>query len=173
MKLFFETEHLLIRQFEIEDANRLYQNHMEEKVKKWFPNECYADINETKGAIEFYRDCVDKNRLPFVLAVLLKETGELIGDTGVREVEGRENEIEIGYQIGDKYCGKGYATEVLKAMTEFSFNELKANVIYGRVVHGNDASARVLQKAGYSFENEEFDAEDDPYGNGMLVYKKV
>lgn len=38
MKLFFETEHLLIRQFEIEDANRLYQNHMEEKVKKSIVN---------------------------------------------------------------------------------------------------------------------------------------
>ena len=163
MKIFFETEHLLIRQFEIEDANRLYQNHMEEKVKKWFPNECYADIYEAKGAIEFYRDCVDKNRLPFVLAVLLKETAELIGDTGVSEVEGTDNEVEIGYQISDKYCGKGFATEVLKAMTDFSFNKMSADVVYGRVVHGNNASARVLEKAGYSFENEEFGAEDDPY----------
>ena len=173
MKFYFETEHLLIRQFEIEDANRLYHNHMEEKVKKWFPNECYADINEAKGAIEFYRDCIDKNSLPFVLAVLLKETRELIGDTGVSEVEGRENEVEIGYQISDKYCGKGYATELLNAMTKFAFEHMRAEVIHGRVVHGNGASARVLEKCGYNFVNEEFGAEDDPYGNGMLVYKKV
>jgi ribosomal-protein-alanine N-acetyltransferase len=33
------------------------------------------------------------------------------------------------------------------------------------------ASARVLEKAGYTFVNEEYGAEDDPYGNGMLVYK--
>lgn len=44
-------------------------------------------------------------------------------------------------------------------------------VSYGRVVHGNGASARVLEKAGYLFLKEEFGAEDDPYGNGMLVYK--
>lgn len=170
---FFKTEHLLIRQFEINDANRLYENHLEEKVKKWFPNESYADIDEARGAIEFYRDCVNNNRLPFVLAVQLKETGELIGDTGISEVEGSENEVEIGYQISDKYCGRGYATELLDAMTEFAFAEIKTEVIYGRVVHGNMASARVLEKCGYSFVNEEFGAEDDPYGNGMLVYKKV
>ena len=44
--------------------------------------------------------------------------------------------------------------------------------MHGRVVHGNEASARVLEKNGYRFAEEEFGAEDDPYGNGMLVYRK-
>ena len=42
----------------------------------------------------------------------------------------------------------------------------------GRVVHGNEASAKVLEKNGYRFVKEEFGAEDDPYGKGMLVYAK-
>ena len=45
-----------------------------------------------------------------------------------------------------------------------------AKTLYGRVMHGNDASVRVLEKNGYRFLEEEFGAEDDPYGNGMLVY---
>ncbi len=171
MKIFFETEHLLIRKLEPEDADRLFENHAEEKVKKWFPNESYADLNEAKEAIAFFGDCVDKDRLPFVLALELKETGELIGDTGVSEVDGEPDAVEIGYQICDKYCGRGFATEALKAMTEFSLAKFGAKVSYGRVVHGNGASARVLEKAGYLFLKEEFGAEDDPYGNGMLVYK--
>ena len=140
-------------------------------MKKWFPNESYADLDEAKGAIEFFADCVEKDQLPFVLAIELKETGELIGDTGISEVEGEPEAVEIGYQICDKYSGRGLATEALKAMTEFSFAKFGAMVSYGRVVHGNTASARVLEKAGYLFVNEEFRAEDDPYGNGMLVYK--
>ena len=169
---YFETEHLVIRNLEYDDAEQLYNNHLNEKMKKWFPNEVYADIDEAKGAIEFFSDCVNNDRLPFVLAVELKETGELIGDTGVSEVEGVPNEVEIGYQICDKYSGKGYASELVKAMTEFSFSRFAISVVFGRVIHGNDASARVLQKAGYSFVTEEFGAEDDPYGNGMWVYKK-
>ena len=156
MEKLFETEHLLVRKLETDDAVRLFENHAEEKVKKWFPNESYADLNEAKEAIEFFRDCVEKDQLPFVLAIELKETGELIGDTGVSEVEGEPEAVEIGYQICDKYCGRGFATEALKAMTEFSFAKFGATVSYGRVVHGNTASARVLEKAGYLFVNEEF-----------------
>ena len=106
-----------------------------------------------------------------MLAVELKETGELIGDTGISEVEGASGEIEIGYQICEKHTGKGFATELVKAMNEFIFSRFEADVIYGRVVKGNTASVRVLEKSGYTFVREEFGAEDDPYGNGMLVYK--
>lgn len=43
-------------------------------------------------------------------------------------------------------------------------------VLRFRVMRGNNASVRVLEKNGYIFVEEEFGAEDDPYGNGMLVY---
>lgn len=172
MSYIFETEHLKIRKFQMEDVQRLYENHLEEEVKKWIPNESYADMEETRDAINFYVDCVNNRHLPFVLAVELKETGELIGDTGVNEVEGNANEVEIGYGICKKYSGKGYATELLCAMTKFIVSTFGMNVLYGRVMRGNDASVRVLEKSGYTFVKEEFGAEDDPYGNGMLIYKK-
>lgn len=172
MEYIFETEHLRIRKFVMEDAQSLYENHLEEEVKKWIPNESYADIEETKGAINFYVDCVNNGHLPYVLAVELKETGELIGDTGVNEVEGKASEVEIGYGICKKYSGQGYATELLNAMTKFIISTFGIDVLYGRVMRGNDASVKVLEKNGYIFVEEEFGAEDDPYGNGMLVYKK-
>ncbi len=172
MEYIFETAHLKVRKFEIEDARCLYANHLGEEVKKWIPNECYADLEEAQGAIKFYADCVDHRHLPYVLAVELKETGELIGDTGVNEVEGSPNEVEIGYVICEKHSGKGYATELLRAMTEFITKAFGISVLYGRVMHGNNASVRVLEKNGYRFVEEEFGAEDDPYGSGMLIYQK-
>jgi ribosomal-protein-alanine N-acetyltransferase len=39
-------------------------------------------------------------------------------------------------------------------------------------MHGNHASVSVLKKNGFDFVSEEMGAEDDPYGNGMLIYKK-
>ena len=171
MECVFETEHLRIRKFVDEDAPALYSNHLEDEVKEWIPNESYADLEETKGAINFYIDCVNEGHLPYVLAVESKETGELIGDTGVNGVEGKENEVEIGYGICKRYSGKGYATELLSAMTEFVVSTFGINVLYGRVMHGNNASVRILEKNGYIFVKEEFGAEDDPYGKGMLIYK--
>jgi len=167
----YETERLIIRKFRDEDARELYENHLDDEVRKWFPNECYADPAEAQDAICMYIDCVNKGHLPYVLGVELKATGELIGDTGISEVEGKPDEVEIGYCIGRKYRSRGYATELLKATSAFVASRFGIRVIYGRVVHGNGISAKVLEKNGYQFIREEFGAEDDPYGHGMLVYR--
>lgn len=171
MDFVFATEHLIIRKFTMEDAQALFKNHLEDEVKTWIPNESYADIKEAQGAISFYVECANNRRLPYVLAVELKETGELIGDTGVNEVEGNCNEAEIGYVICKKYSGKGYATELVNAMTRFVASFFGIDVLYGRVMRGNNASVRVLEKNGYVFIGEEMGAEDDPYGNGMQIYR--
>ena len=172
MACFFETEHLRIRKFAAEDDGALFENHLEEAVKKWIPNESYGDLEEAQRAIRFYADCVNNRRLPYVLAVESKETGELIGDTGINEVEGKPGEVEIGYTICQKHSGKGYATELVKAMTEFAVSAFGVGALYGRVIRGNRSSVRVLEKNGYVFIGEETDAEDDPYGKGMLIYRK-
>ena len=172
MEIMFETARLAVRKFRDEDAIRLYENHRDGEVRKWFPNECYADPEEALDAIRFYAGCVDNGRLPFVLGVELKETKELIGDTGISEVEGKTDETEIGYCIGQPYRGKGYASELLEAVSGFAASRFGIRTIWGRVVHGNEASAKVLEKSGYEFVREEFGAEDDPYGSGMLVYRK-
>ena len=171
MDTLFETERLIIRKFEAEDAEQLYENHMDEEVRKWFPNECYADLEEAQDAIRFYADCVDHGKLPFVLGVELKGTGELIGDTGISAVEGSPGETEIGYCIRQKYRRKGYATELLRAISGFVVSRFDIGVIWGRVVYGNEASAKVLEKSDYQFVRKEFGAEDNPYGNEMLVYQ--
>lgn len=57
-------------------------------------------------------------------------------------------------------------------MTKFVVENFGIQILYGRVMHGNEASVRVVEKNGYEFVREEFGAEDDPYGKGMLIYKK-
>ena len=159
-----------VRPFTPEDAERLYQNHREAAVKQWIPNECYADLEEARDAAAFFAERIQNSVLPFVLAVIWKETGELIGDTGVNEVEGKPGEVEIGFTICEKYSGKGCATELVAAMTDYIFSNMGMKVLYGRVLRGNAASVRVLEKNGYRFVGEEYGAGDDPYGQGMLVY---
>lgn len=83
MEYLFETERLRIRKFESTDAQCLYENHSEEEVKKWFPNESYADVEEAQDAIRFYADCVDRGHLPYVLAVERKEKCNQNGELGV------------------------------------------------------------------------------------------
>ena len=172
MEYIFETEHLRVRRFEREDAENLCRIHLDEEVKKWIPGESYEDPAEAQEAAAFFADCVNRRELPFVLAAELKGTGELIGDTGINQVDGKPEEVEIGFVIRRESRGRGYATELVKGMTAYAADTFRAGILYGRVMKGNDASVRVLEKSGYSFAAKEDGAEDDPYGNGMLVYIK-
>ena len=172
MEYVFETGRLRARAFVPGDAERLYEIHLDEEVKKWFPNESYQDAQEAGEAAVFFADCVKAGRLPCVLAVELKRTGELIGDAGINEADGKPEEIEVGYVICRELRGQGYATELLGGLTEYAASAFGVKSLFGRVVNGNGASVRVLEKNGYGFVAEESGAEDDPYGHGMLVYMK-
>lgn len=172
MEKLYETERLILRCFTDGDAQALYENHLDNEVRTWFPNECYADAGEALEAIRFYAACVRKGRLPFVLGAELKATGELIGDAGVNEAEGKPGEVEVGYCIGRPYRRRGYAAELLRAVSGCIAARFGIGVMYGRVVRGNEASVKVLERNAFRFEREEFGAEDDPDGRGMLVYKK-
>ena len=56
MEYLFETARLGVRAFTMEDAQRLYENHLEEAVKRWIPNESYADLEEARDAAAFFAD---------------------------------------------------------------------------------------------------------------------
>ena len=95
----------------------------------------------------------------YYVAIELKENGELIGDTGVNEVEGGNNEVEIGYSICNQYSGNGYATETVIAMTNYVKHSFGIKALYGRVMKGNIASVKVMERSGYVYFEEELDAE--------------
>jgi len=59
---------------------------------------------------------------------------------------------EIGYWIGEPFWGRGIVTEALQAVTRFAIDEHRLTRVYAVPFAGNRGSARVLEKAGYSFE---------------------
>jgi RimJ/RimL family protein N-acetyltransferase len=81
---------------------------------------------------------------------------------------------KIGYWIGEAYWGRGIITEALNAMSEWAFRELNLVRLYAKVFARNQASARVLEKAGYIFEGRLLAhySRDGEFIDGLL-YAKV
>ena len=78
---------------------------------------------------------------------------ELIGGVGVHIQEDvHRRSAEIGYWLGQAFWGRGIATRVVDAMTDYAFANLPIVRVYAHVFEGNDASARVLEKIGYEYE---------------------
>lgn len=56
---------------------------------------------------------------------------------------------EIGYGISEKYQNNGYASEVVKAVLEWAFNNSNVTAIEAETDYKNAASKRVLEKCGF------------------------
>ena len=171
MNYLFEWARLGMRRFRPDDAERLYAIHLDEEVKQWIPNESYEDLSEAKEAAAFFGECVERNELPYVLAIEIKDTGELIGDIGINEVEGKPDEVEIGFVICRECRGKGYATETVQAMKGFAVSAFQTKTLYGRVMKGNNASVRVLEKTAITMSRRNPERRTIPTGTGCLCIR--
>ena len=60
---------------------------------------------------------------------------------------------EVGYWLGEPFWGRGIATEALRATTEYAFATFDVCRLTAGVFEWNSASARVLEKAGYTLES--------------------
>jgi len=80
---------------------------------------------------------------------VLKKSSEIIGLTGLNPYLPKEPEIE--WQLGVKFWGKGYATELGKAIIEAAFKNTDITKIYGMVNPENIGSNRVMNKIGMNF----------------------
>lgn len=59
---------------------------------------------------------------------------------------------EVGYWLGEPFWGRGIATEALRAVTRLAIDLYGLTRVYAVPFAGNGASARVLEKAGYTLE---------------------
>ncbi|HEY3066923.1 MAG TPA: GNAT family protein [Methylomirabilota bacterium] len=85
-----------------------------------------------------------------VWAVMAKESGRLVGGTGLEKIDWRNRRGESGTVIGEKDAwGKGYATEAMALRTAYAFRELGLEKVVTHVVLPNDASRRALERVGY------------------------
>ena len=82
-----------------------------------------------------------------VLAVTLKDTGDVIGAVGIT-FEPLHDRAELGYWIGVPFWGRGFASEAAAALVDFGFKELGLNRVQAHHMTCNPASGRVMLKLG-------------------------
>ena len=144
-----ETDRLILRKVKKEDAIYAYNNWCNsDKVAKYVTWDKHASIEVTKELYEIWEkeyECLDT----FRWIVELKDTHELIGTIDVMGKKYFKYDVcEIGYCYGDEFWNKGYATESLKRVMEYLFEEVDFKVIYANHMSKNPASGKVMEKAG-------------------------
>lgn len=83
----------------------------------------------------------------------IASSSEVIGGIGLhRQGDVHRLSAEVGYWLGEPFWGRGIATAALRAFTDWVFATTALERCFAGVFEWNVASARVLEKAGYTLE---------------------
>jgi RimJ/RimL family protein N-acetyltransferase len=148
-----ETDRLILREFSPEDANALVRILSDPETMRYYPAP-YDRTGVEQWIARNRERC--KNDGVGLWAMLLKSTGELIGDCGITklEVEG-EYLYEIGYHLRRDCWGQGMAAEAARACRDWGFQHLKTDRLISLIRPENGPSQRVAQR------------------NGMTIWKEI
>lgn len=148
----FFTERLCIKRFSPKDAGSLLAWHNDPNVHRYTLVEPLAHADEAARYIEKAMGSYQYG-IPDPLAICLKEDpGSVIGTIGCFRPQTGLPTFELAFDLAPEFWGKGLIVEAGKAMIDVAFKSLPMERLQARCVTQNEASHRVLEKLGMTFE---------------------
>jgi RimJ/RimL family protein N-acetyltransferase len=150
MNLPVETERLRLRKYEDKDLADILEYSSDADF--WLARNLDWSVSE-EGVREYWesqRD-VDPDTDPkwLDLVVELKAEGRVIGHVGIGVIRTGENrQGTIGWLLGRKYQGQGFATEAARALVTIGFDHLGLHRISARTGSDNIRSWHVMERLG-------------------------
>jgi RimJ/RimL family protein N-acetyltransferase len=144
-----ETERLRLRPFEAADLDALHEIYSDAGVVRY--------LYEAQRSREELRPVLERKRASTGVgaegdglnaAVVLCESGALVGDVSLFWLSETHRQAELGFVMHPAWHGRGYATEAARPFLAFAFETLCAHRVIGRTEARNVGSARVLEKLG-------------------------
>ena len=96
-----------------------------------------------------YEDFKLHKAITFAIDYKYKSILLLAGTIGIKDIDYVNKKADIGYWIGKQYQDKGIATECVKLVVNYAFDELKLEEISAYVFPDNKQSTKVLEKNGF------------------------
>lgn len=145
-----ETERLLLRKFEISDADAVLRFAADPEVTRYTGD---AGVVKTlEDAKEIITNTWHKDYEKYDygrLALVTKETEEVIGFCGLKYLTDFQK-TDLGYRMLPEYWGRGYATESSRAIISYAKENMDLTEIIAMAEVNNLGSEKVLLKLGFS-----------------------
>ena len=144
--MIFETDRLYLRKMNQDDYGALCKILQDEETMYAYEG-AFSD-EEAQAWLE--RQLSRYRKWGFGLwAVILKETGEMIGQCGLTMQPWKDEEVlEIGYLFRRQYWHRGYAAEAARACRNYAFDVLGAEEVCSIIRDTNTASQNVAVRNG-------------------------
>ena len=155
-----ETNRLLLREASYDDADFIFRLLNEPSFIQYIGDRGIRTLEDAQEYIKT-RMISSYDVHGFGLyVVVLKETNEKTGICGLVKRQGLDD-IDIGYASLPEFWGKGLATEASLAVKNFAKTSIGLKRLSGITDPKNNASVRVLEKIGLTFNKMIKLSEDD------------
>ncbi|MGB1237693.1 MAG: GNAT family N-acetyltransferase [Pseudomonadales bacterium] len=148
--MLIQSERLIIRNTVLEDSAALYREVFSdsEVVQHTFGRA----IHSLSAAEEFIQQHCNFSG-PFGLATLVeRNSGEIVGLAGVIESHYLNTlDYEFGFILGQRFQGRGYATEIGRAQINYIEQSLNATRVIALASPDNRASIHTIEKLGLTY----------------------
>jgi ribosomal-protein-alanine N-acetyltransferase len=166
-----ETERLILRPLTLADADTAYHGWTGDrevaKYVSWLPHHSINDTIEWLKEVEWKWDSTGnilKND-NYIWGFVLKETDALFGSGGlIWEEEWRL--FQVGYNIMKMHWNCGYTTEAMREILTFATVNLGIRKVAGGHAKENLASAKVLEKLGFTYDRDDI----TPHVDGIRFF---
>lgn len=143
-----QTERLVLRGFRESDALDVFAYAQNPAVGRMAGFPPHKNIDDSRLVVQRFMESGN------VWAIVEKRTGRVIGSIGLhpsrlRDVRGAR---ELGYSLGEKNWGQGFATEAAARVLRHAFVDLHCPVVDVRHFTQNPKSKRVIRKLGFTYE---------------------
>jgi ribosomal-protein-alanine N-acetyltransferase len=143
-----KTERLLLRWLDEGDTDAHFAVFSDPEVTRYWSGAPWTERAQAVKAIaDTLASYADGSGLRF--GIVLAASGELIGNATLHHFFEQNRRCEMGYALGSRHWGQGYASEALRALIGYGFRELDLNRIEADVDPRNVGSMRVLEKLGF------------------------
>ncbi len=139
----YETERLILRQWQESDITPFAEMNSDPEVMKHFPK--ILSFDETLEIYNRWR--ANRNGFGWYVAEE-KISGKFIGFVGLNNPVHMPDCVEIGWRLRKEFWGKGYATEAAKKWLEIGFNEYDLKEIISFTTPQNIKSQDVMKRIG-------------------------
>lgn len=147
-----ETERLILRRFEIKDAEGMYKNWATDKeVSKFLSWKPHENVEFTRILLKDWTDAYSNDNV-YNWVIEVKGESIIIGSIGAFKVNELNFSCEVGYCISSKYWNKGITTEAMRAVIDYLFKEVGFNRIVALYDTNNPASGKVMAKSNMKYE---------------------
>jgi len=111
----------------------------------------YTEINAIKWIHKCMRES-KKIRNNYQFGIELESEKKLVGVIGLNHIDYFNEGASISYWVNQKYWKKGIASEAIKPVIDFTFNELNLRRLYLFAYSSNKASNDFAKKVGFKLE---------------------